>query len=163
MSNPNDKVMTRPDIAKSIIERIDKKYTVSGTVLDPCRGEGAFFDNYPSDWQKDYCEIDNGKDFFQYTSKVDWIISNPPYSCFREWLNHSFTIADNIVYLIPIAKIVASKTLLKNISDFGGVVEIYSPWSGRAIGFPFGFVCGSVYLKKDHKEPALTYFNFEEK
>ena len=39
----NDKVMTPPKIAKQIIDL----YNVSGIILDPCKGEGAFYDNYP--------------------------------------------------------------------------------------------------------------------
>ena len=37
---------------KEIIEH----YNPSGRILDPCRGEGAFYDNFNTD-DKDWCEL----------------------------------------------------------------------------------------------------------
>lgn len=150
--NPNDIVYTPPHVAKIIVDTCINNYGASGTFLDPCRGTGVFYDLFPT--TKDYCEINEGIDFFNYTKKCDWIISNPPYSIFRKWLQHSFNIADNIVYLIPIAKIVSSKSIMTDISNYGGIVEIDARWSGRDIGFPFGFPCGFVYFKRGWTEPA---------
>jgi len=47
-------------------------------VLEPFKGEGAFFDNLPT-CQKEWCEITQGRDWLSYTDKVDWVISNPPF------------------------------------------------------------------------------------
>lgn len=59
----------------------------SDTILDPFLGGGVFFDNYPENNIKDWCEIEKGKDFFEYEKRVDWIISNPPFSKMNEVLN----------------------------------------------------------------------------
>lgn len=147
--------MTPIAVAKYIIDR----YRPTGTVLDPCRGKGAFFNNFPTDCEADWCELDEERDFFNYEGKADWIISNPPYSIFRQWLEHSFKVADNIVYLIPIAKIVGSKSIIKSILGYGGIVEIDVNWSGREIGFPFGFPCGAVYLKRGYDGPSTMDFS----
>ena len=37
-----------------------------------------------------------------YNDKVDWIITNPPWSKIKEFMIHSMTIANEIVYLISI-------------------------------------------------------------
>ena len=66
-----DIVMTPVYLAKNIIEHFEP----TGLILDPCRGEGAFYDNYNTD-NKDWCELGEGKDFLEYNKKVDWIITN---------------------------------------------------------------------------------------
>lgn len=141
-----DKVYTPENIAKLIIN----KFNLSGKVLDPFKGQGAFYNNYPETVKKDWCEIDEGKDFFEYKEHVDWIISNPPYSIYDEVMNHSFEIADNIVYLVPLNKIVSSLGRVKKIKEFGGVPYIYIIGASRC-GFPFGFPCCAIYVKRGYK------------
>ena len=70
----NDIVMTPSRFAKEIIDY----FNPSGLILEPCRGDGGFYNNFlkPKEW----CEITEGKDFFDFNEKVDWIITNPPYS-----------------------------------------------------------------------------------
>ena len=140
-----DKVYTPENIAKLIIN----KFNLSGKVLDPFKGQGAFYNNYPETVKKDWCEIDEGKDFFEYKEHVDWIISNPPYSIYDEVMNHSFEIADNIVYLVPLNKIVSSLGRVKKIQEFGGVPFIYIIGASRC-GFPFGFPCCAIYVKRGY-------------
>lgn len=140
-----DKVYTPENIAKLIIN----KFNLSGKVLDPFKGQGAFYNNYPETVNKDWCEIDEGKDFFEYKEHVDWIVSNPPYSIYDEVMNHSFEIADNIVYLVPLNKIVSSLGRVKKIQEFGGVPYIYIIGASRC-GFPFGFPCCAIYVKRGY-------------
>jgi hypothetical protein len=65
--NIGDKVYTPENIAKKIIE----EFNLEGKVLDPFRGKGAFYDNLPETVSKEWCELDNGKDFFQFNERVD--------------------------------------------------------------------------------------------
>ena len=62
--NIGDKVYTPDGIAKKLIE----EFELEGKVLDPFKGKGAFYDNLPTTVQKDWCELDDGKDFFQNSS-----------------------------------------------------------------------------------------------
>ena len=71
-----DIVMTPHKLAREIIEY----YKPTGRVLDPCRGEGAFYENFPEDTERDWCELAEGRDFLSYEKQVDWIITNPPWS-----------------------------------------------------------------------------------
>lgn len=89
--------MTPEWLAIDIINHFSPK----GFMLDPCRGEGAFFNNYETD-HKDWCELSEGKDFFLYTKKVDWIITNPPWSKMQKFLAHAMEISNNIVFLTTI-------------------------------------------------------------
>lgn len=144
-NKPNDKVYTPEDIAKDIISR----FNLSGKVLDPFYGKGVFYNNFPDNVEKDYCEIDLGKDFFDYNEHVDWIISNPPYSIYTDVMTHSYEIADNIVYLIPLNKIVSSWGRVKELAAYGGVPYIYILPAGKC-GFPFGFPACAVYMQKGY-------------
>jgi hypothetical protein len=88
VSNDNDKlaekvkkdnsiVMTNPLMAKYIIENI--VWEQGECVMEPCKGDGAFYNNLPDIVDKSWCEINEGRDFLTYEGEVDTIISNPPF------------------------------------------------------------------------------------
>jgi hypothetical protein len=52
-------------------------------VLEPFRGEGAFYNNFPDFVNKDYCEIEERKDYKDYDKPIDWVITNPPFSLYE--------------------------------------------------------------------------------
>lgn len=149
-NKPNDKIYTPAKIAKTIIDKINNKFNISGKVLDAFSVDNIFYDNYPSEIDKDWCEIDKDRDFFCYDEKIDWIITNPPYSIFERVLDHSFEIAENIVYLVPLSKVVSSMGRIRQIEKFGGVPYIYILGASKC-GFPFGFPCCAIYIKKGYK------------
>jgi hypothetical protein len=48
-------------------------------VLEPFKGEGAFYDAFPDFVEKDWCEITAGRDYKDYEGEFDWVVSNPPF------------------------------------------------------------------------------------
>tara|TARA_R110002153_G_scaffold154516_2_gene306573 strand:- start:2402 stop:2995 length:594 start_codon:yes stop_codon:yes gene_type:complete len=142
--NPNDVVFTPDWLAKQIVDMFD----IKGKVLEPCKGEGAFLQYLPTD--TDWCEIAEGKNYYDYDKKVDWIVTNPPYSDYNRFLEHSFKLADNIVLLVPVAKMFKSMGTMSDIFNYGGFVEIHTLPSSKA-GFPFGFPSAVYYLKRGYK------------
>jgi hypothetical protein len=140
---PQDVVYTPMHVAEDIVSR----YRPTGRVLDPCAGDGVFRSLIPDCL---WCEIKDGRDFFEWKEPVDWIIGNPPYSILNQWLEHSFSLSPNVVYLLPIAKVFGSRKRLRMVADYGGIVEVYAPWTGRAIGFEFGWACGTVHFRRNH-------------
>ena len=154
--NPNDVVFTPDWLAKHICEM----FPIQGKVLEPCKGEGAFLKYLPED--TDWCEIAEGRNFFDYNKKVDWIVTNPPYSDFNRFLEHSLSLSDNIVFLVPVAKLFKSMGTLKTILEWGNFVEIHCLSSSKA-GFPFGFPSGIYYMKKDYKDKTLIKLYEEQK
>ena len=116
-----DKVYTPRDLALLII----RHFPLGGTVLDPCRGAGAFFDQLPVDKVRPmWCEIENGRDFFDWHRPVDWVLTNPPWSQFRAFLKHAMAVADNVVFLATLNHF----TTRARLSDIGaakfGIREI---------------------------------------
>lgn len=141
-TNPADVVYTPESLAKTIIEI----FAPTGKCLEPCKGQGAFLKYLPED--AEWCEIAEGRDFFDYHNTVDWIVSNPPHSIFDRWLEHSFEIAENVVYLVPFSKVFKSWGTLTQIRNYGGIVRIIGLPSSRAAGFPFGYPLGIFHFRR---------------
>lgn len=149
-NNKNDKIYTPLNVAKEIIDI----FQPTGKVLDAFKGKGAFYNQYPANVEKDWCEIDDGRDFFDYNEKVDWIITNPPYSILDEVLEHSFEIAQNIVYLVPLSKIFTSLKRIRKILNFGNIKEIHIIGAGKC-GFPFGFPACAIWFSKGYSGKTI--------
>ena len=80
----NDIVYTPAGLAKRCIDLIP--FEDNDLVLDPARGKGAFYDNFPDMVRKTWCEYDDGRDFMMFNEAVDWTVTNPPYSALNRWL-----------------------------------------------------------------------------
>lgn len=140
----SDIVYTPESVSKWIINFLRP----TGEILDPCKGDGAFWKHLPS---ADYCEIKEGLDFFDYSKKVDWIIGNPPYSIFKDFLEKSFELAENVSFLVPTNKVFQRQVIMEMINKWGGVKSIIVYGSGNLIGFPFGFSVGNFHFQKGYK------------
>lgn len=147
----NDRIYTPEWAVKDMIDH----FKPTGKILEPCKGMGSFTDHLPN---CDWCELDEGKDFFEYSTKVDWILSNPPYSLIRKFILHSFEMCDNIVYLIPVWKAFNAINLQYSLRDYGGIKEIRWYGGGGKLGFPMGNGIGAVYYKRNYDGPIYTTF-----
>lgn len=145
----NDNIMTPPYLAEELVQWF---IPPNVSVLEPCKGNGAFINALKncSGVTYDWCEIQEGKNFFNYTNKVDWIITNPPFSQFRSFLKHSMEIADNIVFL-SLINAFFMKARMRDMKEMGfGFHTILSvdtppkPWP------QFGIQLGAVHIKKDY-------------
>lgn len=141
-----DVVMTNIETAKWII----KYFNPQGKILDPCAGTNAFYDNYPLNCTKFRCEIEDGIDFFDWNEKVDWIITNPPYSIYDSFLEKAFDVADNVIFFVPIAKAFKSNKIQNLVIKYGGLKEIVYMGGGSKHGFGFGFPVGCLHYQKNY-------------
>jgi hypothetical protein len=131
-----DRVMTNPKTAKSIIEY----FKPEGKILEPCKGEGAFYDQLNGD--KDWCEIDLGRDFFKYDKKVDCI--------YDQFLEKAMSISNNIVFFVPFSKLFKSKSNDLMVKNYGDIKELINMGTGSQHGFKMGFIVGCIYFKKNY-------------
>jgi hypothetical protein len=146
-----DAVYTPRWVAKDMV----KHFKPSGRILETCKGPGVFMEFLPD---AEWCEITEGRDFFEWTDPVDWTVSNPPYSKTRPWFKHSYTIAANLLYLVPLRNIFSGFGFVKEIHDFGGIVEIRLYGTGGSIGFPMGNAVGAFHVQRGYK--GATQFSF---
>ena len=150
----SDVVYTPIEVAADIVDWC-KPF---GPCLDPCAGDFAFYDALPS--PKDWCEITRGRDFFDFQGVVDWIVGNPPYSIFDDWLSYSFACARNVVYLLPTNKVFQTLDRIRAIDEYGGIKGIRLYGSGQNIGLPFGFSVAAFHFAKDWKgDTRIDYYD----
>lgn len=150
----SDVFYTNPETAISIIDY----FKPAGSILDPCAGKDAFYGNFKNK-EKYRCEISEGTDFLQWNKRIDWIITNPPYSIYDAFLLKALEVADNIVFLVPISKAFKSDKIERAVMQFGGLKEIIYMGSGRKHKFPFGFSLGCIYYQRNYKGKCkITHF-----
>lgn len=143
----NDRVYTPDYLAEAIVNR----YRPVGRVLEPCKGTGSFLKYLPT---AEWCEIDEGRDFMAWSDRVDWIVTNPPYSKYLDFLRHSFEVADNVVFLqfvnaFFMRKRVSTMTQMGfEIKDIWYLDTPKKPWPQT------GFQVGCIYWKKKVKQDA---------
>ena len=144
-----DIVMTPDGVAAAVV----RHFQPSGVVLDPCRGDGAFWKCMVG---ASWCEIREGRDFFAWRDPVDWCVSNPPYSIFSAFHRHAQQVAANIVWLIPINKAWNSERMIRETLEWGGIVETLLVGGGAALGFPVGFAIGAVHYQRGYRGAMRT-------
>lgn len=142
--NPKDVVYTPDIVARDMVSY----FQPTGRILEPSKGDGAILRYLPG---ADWCEIAEGVDFFACTRRYDWIVGNPPYSIFADWLRHSFTLADDILYLIPIIRCWVSSRIIKDIRAFGGIktIVVYNESNFRT--WSINFAIGAVHFQRGYQ------------
>lgn len=154
--DPKDIVYTPDYVAAGIVKFLNP----SGFCLDPCKGDGAFLKHMPAG--SDYCELREDKDFFHYNQRVDWVIGNPPYSIFEQFMVKAFEIADNVSYLVPTNKIFQRQIIMEKINKFGGIKSMIIYGSGQLIDFPFGFSVGNFHFERGYKGDTKVILGMKE-
>lgn len=128
-------------------------FAPSDRILDPCRGGGVFETALYATYfmgSVETCELTEGRDFFDWTERVDWVIGNPPYSLTRKWFRHSMTIADNLLYLVPLRNVFSGYGFLREIHEFGGIAAIRCYGTGGRLGFPMGNAVGAMHVVRNY-------------
>ena len=101
-------VMTKATMAKYLIDRITWK--PGELVCEPCKGDGAFYDNLPDYVIKSWYEINEGRDYLGAERMcVNTTISNPPFVPRKLFWNFMVrameTTTDRIFWLINISSL----------------------------------------------------------
>ena len=148
----NDVYYTPDDLAKLIVEH----FKPSGKILEPCAGNGVFL-KYLN--ESDWCEIDKGKNFFSYRNKVNWIVTNPPFSKLTSFLVHSMKLSDNIVFLINLPALFTVKRVREIFNYHFAIKEVFyvkQPDTWKQTGRQLA----AVHLKKRRKAFSTTMTRF---
>lgn len=140
----DDVVMTPVELARKLIQHFNPQ----GKGLEPCRGTGNIWSQLEN---ADWCEITEGRDFYEWKTPVDYIFTNPPWSQIRKFLQHSYSVADN-VYILCTVNHLWTKSRLRDMRKAGfGIKEICIFDTPK--NFPqSGFQCGMIWLQRNYKE-----------
>lgn len=151
IADPADIVYTPDWCAKDMVDH----FQPVGKVLEPCRGGGAIYQYLPN---ADWCEITEGKDFFNWNKQVDWIITNPPYSLFREFVEHGFRVSTNAVYLVPLKNFFSAYGFIEMCLSYGWVKHIRVYGTGSRLNFPMGNAIGAIHFARNYSGPTTWSF-----
>ena len=147
---PNDIFYTPSELVRDLLQQVPLDH--GDMVLDPFMGEGAFFDAFFPFVRKDWCEIDKGRDFYEYFEPVDWVISNPPFSQLTKTLQHTMTLARRgFGYLMPTYSLTHSR--INNAAGFGYQLRklIFFPTPKHwQLGFQ---MCFAIFVKEPTLKP----------
>lgn len=144
--------MTPLPLAREVVSH----YRPHGRILEPARGDGAFFTalkSICSDSTVEWCEIREGRDFFNLSADqhYDWTCTNPPWSKFRKFLQLSMGISDHVVFLATLTHFM-TRARLQEIAWAGfGLREAYCvdtpgpPWPSS------GFQLAAVHLERGYR------------
>jgi len=147
-----DVVYTPDWVAKDMVEF----FKPSGRILEPACGDGAILKYLPG---ADWCEIEKGRDFFACQERYDWIISNPPFRQFFEFMLHGFSVAQDIVYFLPGDKPFNVYLTTKMIWERGGIVHARHYGDGRTIGIPeIHRTATAFHFQRGYTGPMYTSF-----
>jgi hypothetical protein len=109
-SSPNDEFFTPPELVKTLIPLVP--VLPGDTTMDNAYGSGNWFSQLPG-------IPSYSTDFFNFAGKVDWFITNPPYSKLDSWLEHSTKHANNgFAYLFGLHNITPRRIELCENRDF---------------------------------------------
>lgn len=148
----NDVVMTPEPLARELVEALNPY----GVVLEPCAGDGAFVravtDYMGDDADVVACEIALGRDFFAWSTPVDWVITNPPWSQFAKFLSHSLRLANNVAMLVTVNHWF-TKARVRNVLNggFGYRRLILVDWPEQFP--PSGFQLGMMHVQRGYRGP----------
>lgn len=145
---------------RALAKKIIQFYQPSGNVLEPFKGDGAFYDplhDYlhvqPQAHTLDWSEIKLGRNFLTYNRPVDWIITNPPFGPLTEMMKKAFEICQNTVFLIPVSKFFSSAPRLKLSAEHANLKHMLHVGTGRDIGFDIGFPFAAMHFEKGYHGP----------
>ena len=97
-SHANDVLYTPLPVALKLIDMTNIQRNEK--VLDPSRGQGVIYNNLPTFCEKDWAEITEGRDFFEYDKPTDTIICNPPFSIYTKWIQHCIKLNPQKIALV---------------------------------------------------------------
>lgn len=119
--NPRD-IFYTPQSLVIIHLKLVKPYIKEGVLLDAFRGNGAYYNMFPTFFPHstfDWCEIQQGRNFFDYSHSIHAIISNPPYSMIDKVLAHSIQLQPDIIsYLLGYGNLTTRRLEIMNNAGY---------------------------------------------
>jgi hypothetical protein len=143
----NDVVMTPRWLAEMLVQSLQP----SGHILEPCAGQGAFAEALRPYGQVSALDVTAGHPGFEWwTERVDWVVTNPPWSQFRTFLVHGMEVADHVALLSTVNHWWTKRRVTEvRRHGFGYRKLLLCPWPQE---FPAsGFQLGMMLIERGYK------------
>ncbi len=133
-----DVFITPLELAKKHIAATVKFCDEGFRWFDPFKNSGNYYNNFPSD-NKVWCEILEGRDFFESRETIDVICSNPPYSIMDAVFAKSRELKPKVIsYLIGVNNLTTKRMEEMNKE---GYVLVYVRMLKVFSWFGMSFIC----------------------
>lgn len=146
----DDVVMTPPALAEALVDALRP----FGRILEPAAGNGSFLAPLRRYGSVEACDITDGQPGFTWVSgRVDWIVTNPPWSQFAEFLRHAMEMADHVAMLVTVNHWWTARRVC-DVRDagFGYRQLILCDWP---VEWPrSGFQLGMMYIARAYDGPC---------
>ena len=114
---PNDIFITPINLCKKAISMID--YDDKDVWYDPFKNTGNYYNNFPTD-KKEWSEILDDKDFFDFNGDISIVCSNPPYSILDDVIKKTISLEPRVInYLIGINNLTTRRIEMFNDAGYG--------------------------------------------
>lgn len=145
----HDLAVTPEPLAAAVVDY----FAPRGRLCDPARGSGPFYRAMQRhSLSVEWFEIAAQRDFLSHQAgpgfEYDWIITNPPWSKLRKFLQQAMRLAPNVVFLVTMPHM-TTRARLRDMDDAGfGLVEFLrvpqppAPWPSS------GFQLGAALVRK---------------
>ena len=148
--NSNDVVMTPKPLAEALVDVL-KPF---GRILEPAAGDGAFIDALRRYGVVEVCDVvDGDPGFTWFTGRVDWVVTNPPWSKFADFLRHAMQVGDHVAFLATVNHF-WTKRRVRDMRDagFGYRQLILCEWPPE---WPMsGFQLGMMHIERGYRGPC---------
>jgi len=152
----NDRVYTPESLAVYHLKLIYYYHRPGDIVFDAFKGKGIYFNNFTDIFGAGHyvwCEIDEGKDFFDFKDRVDIIVTNPPFSKFDEIFAHAVTLHPRIIsFIMGVINLSPKRVSFLESYDYG-LREVHF---FRVQGWIF--INAIVVFEKGYIGPAVSVF-----
>jgi hypothetical protein len=105
ISNINDEIYTPKYAINPLLKYLDKKWLI----WECCYGQGDLKKHFESEGFKVYGNKDN--DFFKTNFNCDIIITNPPYSNKRKFIERAIKLNKKFAFLVPITTLEGKESM----------------------------------------------------
>ncbi len=135
---------TNEDMVKELLSLTNYQ----GKILDPCAGlNKVFYNNFNTD-NKDWCEIDLNKNFYDYNERSDWCITNPPFDLL--WKDKEYKTG------------IMGKSLEITNKGIGYLVNVngFNSFTPKRLEFckSFGFTISKIHIVSDSRWFGRYYY-----
>lgn len=150
-----DKVYTPNQVAIDCIAYTLPFIEDTDILFEPFSGEDAFYNNFPKQNPKEWTEIDRGKDFLESDIKCDWIITNPPYSIWKDIIDKIMD-SCNKGFCVLVNNLTITPPRLEYINSMGFYISfIYYFKIPKWFGYQFYY----IFEKRKDKKNLLEMKN----